>query len=405
MSRRARLFIAALMAGTALAGPALAGSATAQQPTSDAAAAEADQITAMLVEFREKLAPLLEIARISPEAFDRRLGPLVRAAIPTPPATGDWGFSMGFNVDRGVYDDPSQEARLSVATDAAACASVYPGSQPVLRHRAIAQDGLTGHVCSFFGPDAAGDGALLSTALYVEGPDRHATLRFASAGTVDAGAEAAEQMLRGVMDANLAVTDALGDLVIEALANQPKGGGGTAELIQSTLQALATGLKAPAPAVDRSELDRLLADAVPKRPEGDTRTWGSLVDFNVDYTLGDAARQPDTDGYRVLEDGRGCVPQGREGVIAHFRRWSRDGLSGHVCGVTTLKDDMWMLAVTVFAEGDGRRLLATYLGSLAIDGQPAESARLGRERLQAQVALAQWAADQAVDVLLAAPVD
>ena len=403
MSRRARLFIAALMAGSVLAGPALAGSATAQQPASDAVAAETERITAMLVEFREKLAPLLEVVRISPETFDRRLAPLVRAAIPTPPATGDWGFSMGFNFDSSVYDDPSQENRLSVATDAAACASVYPGSEPVFRHRAIARDGLTGHVCTFFGPDTAEGGALLSTALYVEGPDRHATLRFASAGTVEDDADLSEQLVRGVIDANLAVTDALGDLVVEALATQPKGGRGSADLIQSSLQAFAGSLKTPTPVVDRNALDRLLADAVPKRPEGDDRTWGSVVDFNIDYALGDKAREPDADGHRVLEDARGCLPEGRQGVIAHFRRWSRDGLTGHVCGVTTLEDDMWMLGVTAFTEGEGRRLRTTYVGSLAIDGQPAASEQLGRERLAAQVALAEWATDQAVDILIAAP--
>ena len=398
MFRRSRVLIASIAAIAALAGSATAQSTA---PESDGAA-ETDDISDMLRQFRDKLGPILEIARISPDAFDRRLGPLVRAAVPTPPATGDWGFSIGFNFDTSVYDDPPEEGRLSIATDAAACAAAYPGSRPVFRHRAITHARLTGHMCSFFGPEAEG-GAMLSTALYVEGPDRHATLRIAAAGTVDAGADEAEQMMRAVIDPNLAVADALGELILEALVNQTKGNG-KGEAVITPLTTMAASLGAPPPVVDAAELSRLMDAAAPKRPEGDDRTWGSVIDFNVDYSLGDAARRPDPDGYRLLDDARACLPHDRPATeIAHFRRWSRDGLSGHVCGVTTLENDIWMLAVTTFTEGDGRRLRTTYIGSLAIDGEPAASAALGRERLEAQVALAEWATAQAVDILRAAP--
>ncbi|MGA0543788.1 hypothetical protein ACO2Q1_00780 [Brevundimonas sp. VNH65] len=399
MSRRSRLFIASIAAVAALAGSAMAQSTTSESD----GVAEDDDITAMLREFRDKLGPILEVARISPDDFDRRLGPLVRAAVPTPPATGDWGFSIGFDFDSSVYDDPPEEGRLTVATDAAACASVYPGSRPVFRHRAVIRDGLAGHMCSFFGPSETEGGAMLSTALYVEGPDRHATLRIAAAGTVDGGAGPAEQMMRAVIDPNLAVADALGELIVDALVSQTKGGG-RGEAVRTPLTTMASSLGAPPPVLDEAELGRLMDAAAPRRPEGDDRTWGSVMDFKIDFALGDAARRPDADGHRLLDDARACLPQDRPATeIAHFRRWIRDGLSGHVCGVTTLENDVWMLAVTTFTEGDGRRLRTTYIGSLAIDGEPEASAALGRARLEAQVALAEWASARAVDILRAAP--
>lgn len=205
--------LAAAFALTATATPCLA------HGQEGAVAEDTDQVTAVLLEFRSRLGPILDLIGVSPESFDRTLAPLVRAAVPDAPPTGDWGFSMGFNFEGSSYSSPPDEGRQTVATDAAACAAAHPDAGPVIRHSVVQRDGLRGHQCVYLRPGEEG-GAVLSSQFYIEGPDRHASLRFGAAGSTGPDQEKAMAMLTGVIDANLAVADALEDIVVEALLRQ-----------------------------------------------------------------------------------------------------------------------------------------------------------------------------------------
>lgn len=190
-----------------------------------------------------------------------------------------------------------------------------------------------------------------------------------------------------------------------APANQDSDLAEAGAMIAAKVAVLAETLGIATPPVPREALEVALREALPQKPESDTRTWGASFGFDIRTDVVEG--QPlaaDPEGYVVLRDARGCVPSTMTGPteIVAFERFSRSGVDGHHCVVTGMSDDVWIVHAATYAQGDDRRVLTTYIVAAAIDGDPVASKVEGDAHLAANISLSRAMGDYGVSMLLLA---
>lgn len=170
--------------------------------------------------------------------------------------------------------------------------------------------------------------------------------------------------------------------------------------ILEQVETLAEALDLDTPVIDREPLAQALRAAVPTRSE-ETPAWGHSLffEFNTHLVTG-GDLTADADGHVVLTDARGCqTANAGEIEIVHFRRFVQDGLRGHQCVVTGLRDDIWLLNSTTVAEGPDRRLTAFHTMAVAVEGDPQAAHSTGEAVLDANITLSQQLAGYGLALL------
>ena len=204
-----------LSAGLALAGP-VAAQEPAQQPSAEPPLA--DQVSDIARQMQDKLRPLAEAVGVPfPDVRDR-MDPLIRAAVPVPPAgDADWAFDMSFDNTTSVTDSGAapEDGRQSVFNDAQACIARFPDGGPVVHFRRIRQGSLRGHQCVM--AKVRDDTAVLISETYVQGPDRHLTARYTAAATVAGDPAATLALVDPVVETNITLAETLAQLGIDGL--------------------------------------------------------------------------------------------------------------------------------------------------------------------------------------------
>lgn len=175
-----------------------------------------DQIAPMLGQLLEKLRPLAEAAGVAmPELIDD-IGPMMRAAFPTPAEDIEsWAFGLDFENTDSVTDNGSApEGREPILEDAQACAARYPEEGSVVHFRRIRRDGMTGHQCVLRRYD--GDMGTLISQSYAEGVDRHMVATYKAAASTN-DPEDTRALMEPAVEANVALAITLADLSLDAL--------------------------------------------------------------------------------------------------------------------------------------------------------------------------------------------
>jgi|GEM_PF-3315462 len=172
--------------------------------------------------------------------------------------------------------------------------------------------------------------------------------------------------------------------------------------ILEQVETLAEALDLDTPVIDREPLKQTLRAAVPTRSE-ETPAWGYSLffEFNTHLVTG-GALTADADGHVVLTDARGCqTANAGEIEIVHFRRFVQDGLRGHQCVVTGMRDDIWLLNSTTVAEGPDRRLTVFHnmAVAVAVEGDPQTARSTGETVLDANITLSRQLAGYGLALL------
>jgi hypothetical protein len=206
-----------LVAACAILALSAASDARAQSaPSVTETGADLDALSAILGEMTVRLEPLAGSLGLEVTDLMREVEPMVRAALPTPPA-GDakWAYSFDFRNDTVVTSGGSATGeRQAILADAEACAARYPLAGPVVHFRRIRRDGLVGHQCVLMTyEDSMG---LLISETYAEGPDRHMAARYSAAATLEDGSDAARALFEPVLDSNIDLAVELADLALES---------------------------------------------------------------------------------------------------------------------------------------------------------------------------------------------
>lgn len=177
----------------------------------------ADTAAAILSQMQEKIRPVLSDLGIDYAAIAPRFEPLVRAATPAAPPSGEWAFAMQFENTSSVGDEAEGAAeREPILTQADQCEGAYPEAGPLLQFRPLTRHGLDGHQCLFL--DHEDDAAILTSIAYYEGEGRHGRAVFGSAVVVEDDGPAARAVFEPVVAPNLDLAELLLELgVMEML--------------------------------------------------------------------------------------------------------------------------------------------------------------------------------------------
>lgn len=208
-----RTLIAASCAALALAA-APAARAQDPAPVSDNEAG-LDAVEPIISELVEKLRPLAASAGIELPDLMQNLGPLMRAAFPSPADDLEgWAFGLNFeNSDSATDNGSATDGRQEILADAQACAARYPNAGQVVHFRRIRRQGMTGHQCALLTYD--GPMGVLISESYAEGADRHMSASYDAAASTHA-VETTRALLEPAVEANIALAITLSELALDA---------------------------------------------------------------------------------------------------------------------------------------------------------------------------------------------
>jgi hypothetical protein len=361
---------------------------------------DAEEHEALIAELDAAMPILAEAAgRPTPPSMGPIFRPLFTTVLEKRPDEPEGSLIIGFRLD----GNPGERADL--LADTAACAALRPGAT-VLRFRRFVVGEVEGHECVLTGPADADDGGwTLMSDTVANGPAGRLNVRFGSAAVSESGTS---EDARRMIDLNRAELLTVADRVaIEARgvfmgppaaapADPPLDDEARQALsdVQTQFAELGRAIGVETAALPEGLLSQSILAATPRLPADDVRTWGSSFDFDVvvDQTTGTL------EALAEVERAEECLHD-FAGPAIGYEVLTMGGFSGHQCVFEFEEDGVVATYARIILEADAERITVINGVALSIDGDPAETRRLMRERRPAAIALSQGLARHAVAVV------